>query len=104
MGLSKAVNVASAVALSLAFSACRSERVAAPRNEGLTRTELLDLRTKCYELARKIEAEVNIEKKNNRMLAGDLNSFTNRYDPEANRCYVEQLHITIKRQITANSR
>jgi endo-1,4-beta-mannosidase len=41
-------------------------------------------------LARRIEEEVKNAKKAHRASAGDLDSFTNRYDPEANRCYVEQ--------------
>ncbi len=88
MERSKTVRVA--FALSLALSACRSDRSPASKNKTLTRTELFDLRTKCSELARNFEADFNREKKNDRLLASDIDSFTNRYDPETNRCYVEK--------------
>ncbi len=57
---------------------------------GLTPTQLFDLRTKCSDLARRTEQDFNHEKKADRLTAGDWNSFTNHYDPEANRCYVEK--------------
>ncbi|HEY7388851.1 MAG TPA: hypothetical protein VH640_10095 [Bryobacteraceae bacterium] len=41
-------------------------------------------------MARKFEDDNTKEKKKIGQLAGDIDSFTNRYDPEANRCYVEQ--------------
>src|SRR5579862_7786176 len=85
------VRVVIAVGLSLAVSACRSDNSSASKgSRPLTPTELFDLRTKCSDLARRIEAEVKNGKKTDRLSAGDLDSFTNRYDPEANRCYVEQ--------------
>ena len=90
MGLSKTVRVVTAAALSLAFSACHSDKPPASQKGTLTRTELFDLRTKCSELARRVEDRVNSEKKKDRAVASDMDSFTNRYDPEANRCYVEQ--------------
>ena len=85
------VGVGIAVGLSLAISACSSDNSSvAKASQTLTRTELFDLRTKCSDLARRIELEVKNEKKADRLSAGDLDNFTNRYDPEANRCYVEQ--------------
>ena len=85
------VRVGIAVGLSLAVSACRSDNSSASKgSRPLTRTELFDLRTKCSDLARRIEEEVRNEKRAYRASAGDLDTFTNRYDPEANRCYVEQ--------------
>ena len=85
------MRVGIAVGVSLAVSACRSDNSSASKgSRPLTRTELFDLRTKCSDLARRIEEEVKNAKKAHRASAGDLDSFTNRYDPEANRCYVEQ--------------
>jgi hypothetical protein len=80
-----------AAGLWVAVSACRSDNSSASRgSRTLTRTELFDLRTKCSDLASRAEKEIKNEKKTDRLSAFDVDSFTNRYDPDANRCYVEQ--------------
>ena len=88
------VTIGMAVGLSLAISGCHSDSgSAAKSSQTLTPTELFDLRTKCSDLAGRFEAEVKNEEKTYRLSAADLDSFTNRYDPEANRCYVEQFTL-----------
>jgi hypothetical protein len=88
------VRIGFAVGLSLAISGCHSDSASAAKgSQTLTPTELFDLRTKCSDLAGRFEAEVKNEKKTDRLSAADLDSFTNRYDPESNRCYVEQFTL-----------
>ena len=86
----RTVGLVVAIVLPLAASACRSSNAPTAKKEALTRTELFDLRTKCSELARKDEEDFRREAAAYRTSAGDINSFTNRYDPETNRCYVER--------------
>ena len=88
------LRVGLAVGLSLAISACRSSKTsAATASETLARTELFNLRTKCSDLARRFELDFKNERKTHKLSAGDADSFTNRYDPEANRCYVEKFTV-----------
>lgn len=52
--------------------------------------QLFDLRTKCSDLAHRIQQDVAQIKGKSPDTRGDAESFTNRYDPSSNRCFVEE--------------
>ncbi len=56
----------------------------------LSAVAIFDLRSKCSELARKLEQEIQAAKAKVSDSAFDTESFTNRYDETSNRCYIEQ--------------
>jgi hypothetical protein len=64
---------------------------------------LFDLRTKCSDLARRIEQEAKTANRTSRLGADDIVSVTNRYDPAANRCYVEQFTTHYQKAINGES-
>lgn len=56
----------------------------------LSAVAIFDLRSKCSELARKIEQEIQATKAQYPGSVSDTESVTNRYDETSNRCYIEQ--------------
>ncbi len=89
-GPSITLRISAAIALSVACSSCRPTSSPAAKGQSLTPTQLFELRSKCSDLRRKAENDYKRNKKTSGFGAGDIDSFNNRYDPEENRCYVEQ--------------
>jgi hypothetical protein len=75
----------------LLSSGCRAVDSLPKDSRAPTASELFDLRTRCSELAAKIEADAKRVKLAYGTSGADIDNFTNRYDPVTNHCYVERL-------------